>query len=242
MCIELCMTALPGAASPVRDWPHPNRKHPIFRVQHERRAAHARSVRRRCTLISCRVQGKCPQTGTMRRASHWRNRDRRASTGRGGIGNRMVFPVSRPGQRNGSRALVPPASVSSPRPQRKWQLTGNRPRISNGLNGARSGRAGSELRGEASVGKMAAGAGCRFRWWSWRLAGSPSHFQIAACTGPPTELAAAQLRIGSLLARVKKCLDRPIRQSLAAGWAYFAPTNLSNGSRLPASAARNADM
>ena len=32
-----------------------------------------------------------------------------ASTGRGGIGNRMVFPVSRLGRRNGSRALVPPA-------------------------------------------------------------------------------------------------------------------------------------
>ena len=34
---------------------------------------------------------------------------RRASTGRGGIGNKKVFPVSLLGQRNGSRVLVPPA-------------------------------------------------------------------------------------------------------------------------------------
>lgn len=33
--------------------------------------------------------------------------DDSASTGRSGIGNRVVFPVSRLGQRNGSRALVP---------------------------------------------------------------------------------------------------------------------------------------
>ena len=40
---------------------------------------------------------------------------RRASTGRGGKGNSAIFPVSRTGQRNGTRVHTPPATPQRPR-------------------------------------------------------------------------------------------------------------------------------
>ena len=51
-----------------------------------------------------------------------------ASTGHGGIENRTVFPVSRPGQRNGSRALVPPAPTYPERRKNQCQSKPAMPR------------------------------------------------------------------------------------------------------------------
>ena len=67
--------------------------------------------------------------------------------------------------------------------------------------------------------------------------------RIAACYRTASgNWPVAQLRFGSPLARAKQCIERTIRQSPAPGGSYFAPTNTSNESRLPASAARSEDM
>jgi len=77
------------------------------------------------------IVGGCPHAKSLQRPKKdvmtagqtWRNqspvlallgaRGRDASTGHGGRGNRRVFPVSQSGQRNGSRALIPPVPAST---------------------------------------------------------------------------------------------------------------------------------
>jgi hypothetical protein len=55
-----------------------------------------------------------------------REENRRALTGPGGIGDKVVFPVSHLDQRNGSRAFIPPAPFLIPAPLRSAGVASQR--------------------------------------------------------------------------------------------------------------------